>query len=206
MKAMRFAAGLFVLVALAGCQAAEPNGDRETVYKLPPEVIQLYNEGTPAGWMELEVEADGTIFESEAEISYEKVPSNVKQAAEAELPGGQVTGAEAEYVNGTRAYEVRKTVDGQEYELVFSEDGTLLEKEVSLDIADAPAEVIENAQAAIPGGEIKSVERIEHPDKEIVYHVKLEKDGASYKVVLSEAGEVLRKVREAKAELEIPLD
>jgi len=57
---------------------------------------------------------------------------------------------------------------------------------------------------AIPGGSVKSVERIEHGDA-VEYHVKLGRGGASYKVVLGPKGTVRRKVREAKVELEIPL-
>ena len=42
--------------------------------------------------------------------------------------------------------------------------------------------------------------------KERKAHVKKLKDGASYKIVLARDGTVIRKVREARAEIEIPLE
>jgi len=65
-------------------------------------------------------------------------------------------------------------------------------------------EITPAAMKTIPGGVFKSVERIERGDG-VTYHVKLLRGGASYKVSLSPEGEVLRRVREAKAEIEIPL-
>ena len=171
---------------------------------MPADLVDLYDNAAPGGWMEIEAERDGTIIELEAEIPIEALPASVKAAAERELPGGTIIGAEREIVGGRQGYEVKKRKGGREYELVFTPEGELLEKEIGLKQAEAPAPVIKAATAAIPGGRFKSVERIERGD-EILYHVKLVRSGASYKVELTADGTVKRKVREQKAEIEIPL-
>ena len=95
---------------------------------------------------------------------------------------------------------------GREYELVYKVDGTLLEKEVSLRRGEEPSGVLQAAMNVVPGSRFKSVERIERVEEgEDVYHVKLIANNASYKIELDGSANVLRAVREARAEIEIPL-
>jgi len=172
---------------------------------LPPVVVELYDRVEPAGCIEIEAERDGSIREVEAEIPTADLPAAVLAAAEKELPGGRVTGAEIEYVGGMRSWEVKKVVDGREFELVFDETGKLLEKEEAIERSAAPAPVMQAAMGRIVGAGFKSVERIMRLG-ETEYHVKVTKGGATYKMVLTPAGKILRAVREQRAEIEIPLE
>ena len=72
-------------------------------------------------------------------------------------------------------------------------------------MAEAPPAVLSAAEGAIPASRHVSVEVIRSED-ETVYHVKRMKDLAIYKVVLAPNGDVLRLVREARAEIEIPIE
>lgn len=192
--------GLLFLWGLAAVAGA----CRSSAGRLPAGIVDLYDDAAPGGWMEIEAERDGRVLEMEAEIPVGALPAAVRAAAERELPGGRITGAEREIVGGRRGYEVKKHKDGREYELVFSAAGELLEKEVTLSRDEAPAAVLQAAAAAMPGATFRSVERVER-GKEVLYHVKYTRDGASYKLVLAPDGRVTRKVREQKAEIEIPL-
>jgi uncharacterized membrane protein YkoI len=154
--------------------------------------------------MEIEATRDGRVIEIEADILVEDLPPAVLAAADAELPGGRVVGAEIEIVGGRMGYEVKKTKRGREYEFVFTAEGVLLEKEIGLRPSEAPAAVLQSAASAFPDAKLKSVERIER-GAVTVYHVKMLREGASYKLELDGNGAILRKVREAKAEIEIPL-
>jgi uncharacterized membrane protein YkoI len=172
--------------------------------KLPGSVVEMYDVGKPGGMIEIEAERDGTIVEIEAEIDPAELPANIMEAAKKQLPGAQVTGAEYERVGKTLTYEVQMAKDGRDYEFVFDARGNLTESEKELRRNEAPKGVVEAGVGAIPGASFKSVEVITK-DGVDVYHVKSTKAGASYKVIVSPDGEVMRRVREHKAEIEIPL-
>ena len=71
--------------------------------------------------------------------------------------------------------------------------------------AEVPRIVLTNAERLVPNSVFKSVELIEYADGGIEYHVKRMRKKASFKVVLRSDGSVIRKVREHRAEIEIPL-
>jgi uncharacterized membrane protein YkoI len=191
---MRRALGLSLLCLVAAC--ASP--------RLPKDAVDLYDMGKPDGWMEIEANRDGTIIEIEADIDVSQLPAVVLDAAKAALPGGTVTGAEKEIAGKRHAYEVKMTKGGVGYEFVFTPDGKLLESEKEIARADAPDGVVDAGLAAVPGSKFKSVEILER-DGASTYHVKSTLNGAQYKMVVTPTGEVTRAVREAKAEIEIPL-
>jgi len=194
----RWIFGLFALLALVGCQSS--------VGKLPGVMVEMYDEGKPDGWIEIEADRKGHILSIEADIPVAALPADIRAAAEAELPGATITGAERERMGKTDGYEVKLSKGGREYELVYNADGKLLEKEVSLRRGEEPSGVVQAAMDAVPGSRFRSVERIERGEgKGDVYHVKLIRDNASYKVEVDPEGNVLRAVREARAEIEIPL-
>jgi len=172
---------------------------------MPGVVVEMYDKVSPDGMIEIEAERSGKIIEIEAEIAVDDVPANVREAAAAQLPGGRVTGAEYEVVGRKRSYEVKMAKGGRDYEFVFDLDGNLLESEKELMRNEAPKAVADAGIAAVPGANFKSVE-ILTAGGEDVYHVKTTKGGATYKIVLSEDGTVLRKVREQRTELEIPIE
>ena len=191
-------------IQLAGCLLFVAGCESTTMGMLPPVVVQLFDEGDPSGWMEIEAERSGAILEIEVEIPIESLPPSIVKAANQEMPHGTIIGAEIEIIYGKRAYEVKKRFDKRDFELVFSPEGVLLMKETQLRVEEAPKGIIRAAQAAVDGGLVSSVEKVQKGTG-VYYHVKLRRGGASYKVILGIDGNVLRKVREARVEIEIPL-
>jgi uncharacterized membrane protein YkoI len=187
-----------LLLALGACSSTGSLGG------VPDDLVDLYDAVRPGGVMELEVDRDGSIREMEAEIPVESLPPAIVAAARARYPQARITGAERELTRAGAGWEVKLEHEGSMVELVYDEDAELLELERELRRSEAPSVVLEAAKHAITGGTFKSVEVIEQGDEQL-YHVKLEKDGMSYKVVLTPEGEVTRKVREQRAEIEIPL-
>lgn len=192
-----FGLGLATTVALgaAGCRSAG---------SFPNSVILLYEEGDPSGVLEIEADRQGRILGVEAEIPISAVPAELRERAEREVPGGRITGAEREFIGEVEAFEVQIERDGVAYEIVVDRDGRVVEKEVSLRTDEAPSAVVSAARKSTPDARLVSLERVERLGVE-EYHAKLDQDGVSYKVVLRADGSVVRKVREARAEIEIPL-
>ena len=184
-------------LVLVGCKSSG-------LGKLSPKLVEMYDRGKPDGWMEIEAERDGTILGIETDIAISDLPDAIREAALAELPGARITGAEWEMIGKQEGYEVKLNKSGREYELVYSTSGELIEKESTLRRGEEPDGVLQAAMGSVPGGTFKSVERIDRGESTF-YHVKLLRSGASYKVELDENATVLRAVREAKAEIEIPL-
>ncbi|MHC4937546.1 MAG: hypothetical protein ACYTHK_01085 [Planctomycetota bacterium] len=172
--------------------------------KLPGVVIEMYDRAKPDGMIEIEAERNGAIVEIEADIPIADLPKNIRDEAMKQLPGGQITGAEYEVVGKARTYEVKMRKGGVNYEFVYDKDANLLESEKEIRVQDAPKGVVEAAIASIPGSKFKSVEVITKGGDD-VYHVKSTLKGGTYKVIVSPDGKVLRRVREQRAEIEIPL-
>lgn len=172
---------------------------------VPPCLVQLYDQASPNGVIELEIGRDGTIHEMEADIPVSDLPDAVRTAVQAKAPGARITGAERELTANAEAWEVKLNHQGRAWEYVLDASGTILESEKELRRHEAPAEVLKAADMAVQGGRFKSVELIMRGDEQ-EYHVKKIMNGASYKIVLAPDGTVIRKVREARAEIEIPLN
>lgn len=172
--------------------------------EMPTELIDLYDQALPTGVIEIEVERDGTIREIEADVPGEAVPARALDAALAAVPGSEITGAERELHTEGYFWEVKLIADGRAWEVVTDEEGEVHEIEQEIDRSEAPAAVLVGADAAVPGGSFVSVELITH-GSEREYHVKKDRDGARFKIVLAPDGAVLRAVREQRAEIEIPL-
>jgi len=186
---------LVLLLAATSCASAGP---------APGDIVTLYDMARPDGVIELELERDGALREIEADIPVDAVPAHVLDAARKRAPGGVITGAEREFRGEGSGYEVKMTHDGRAWEFVFDDDGRLVETEKELFAREAPPEVLAAAETALPGSAFKSVELITHGASQ-EYHVKRTKDGVSHKMVIAPDGTLKRHVREARAELEIPI-
>lgn len=195
-------------LALSACSA--PDGRRTDLGRVPLELVELYDMAATDGVIEIELDRDGRIVEMEADIPLVDVPKVVTDAAFAHLPAGRVTGAERELTRRGPGYELKFDVGGLAWEVVVDEQGRILETEQELDPLLAPRAVIDTAHAAVPGGVLRSVELIVRPDSREYsvsreYHVKKDLLGVTYKIVTDGEGLLLRAVREARAEIEIPL-
>ena len=190
--------GSSLLLGLAACASSGGLGS------MPVGIVELYDGAKPDGLMEVELGRDGTVLEMEADVDPATLPAPIRAAALARLPGATITGAEREMHVEGRFWEVKLLHEGREWEVICNDAGKVVETEQELRRDEAPAAVIAAADRAIAGGSFRSVELIEGRSG-TAYHVKKLKDGASYKIVLSPEGEVLRKVREQRAEIEIPL-
>jgi len=202
MKTLRELAGIVgCLLLLLSASACHTCG----LGQVPSGLIDLYDHAKPDGLMEIEINRCGCITGMEADIEIDALPEAVRKMALAKAPGAEITGAERELQSGGEAWEVKLRFEDRDWEDVIREDGTVLEVEKELRREEAPAVVLTAAAEAVPGAAFRSVELITHGKQE-EYHVKQTRDGASYKIVLAADGRVIRAVREARTEIEIPLE
>jgi len=201
MDVMHRLIGIIVLallvLGLTACQSG--------LGKVSPKMVELYDVAAPEGMIEVEINRDGTIREMEADINVADLPAVVKDAALKKAPKAKITGAEREFTGAGPAWEVQLQHEGRNWEYVIDGTGKILETEKELKQSEAPPAVIAASKAAVPGGQFKSVEVITTHDGVTEYHVKKLVEGVSYKIVMAPDGTVKRKVREHKAEIEIPL-
>ena len=196
-------APLALLALLAGGCAS--NGSEEDLGQVPMVLVELYDRGAPAGMLELEIDRDGRVHALEVDIAPSELPMGVRSSVLARMPGAQITGAEREVLPSGRAWEVKLEHQGRAWEFVVDDAGGVIETEKTLERSEVPGVVVDAAELSMPGGEFASFEIIESAMRS-EYHVKKTLDGASYKLVIAPNGTLVRRVREARAEIEIPLE
>jgi hypothetical protein len=160
----------------------------------------------PDGRVEFAIDASGRVREVEFHCRAEDVPPAVRAAADRILPGGTVEDCEKEHVGGVVYWEVSKRIDGRKQEVMLTADGRVHSKEIEIDPATAPQAVVQAAAQAVLNGRFVSIEEIRDAKERLQeYHVKMEREGRKYKLVLDPQGKVLETVRETLAEIEVPV-
>ena len=196
-------AAALLATCLAGC-ASHGAG------RVPGEFVELYDQALPSGVIEIELERSGALREIEADIPVHALPAAVADAVRSGNPGVVFTGAERELRGGREAWEVKFAHQGRAQEWVVDGAGNLVETERELRRDEVPAAVVPASERALPDSTLVSVEEVQAHraaagEIGTTYHVKRARDGASYKLVLTADGGLVRAVREQRAELEIPL-
>lgn len=199
-----------VVVSAVGAFLAAGAQDRGTqdLGTMPQRLVQLYDEAIPSGILEIELDRQGEMIAIEAEIALDQISASLREAALRELPGAQLIGAEHELVQvgqeTKELWEVQLIDDGRYWELIFDKDGNVFESEREITWDESPVPVRTTVETTLLGGELVSVEIITRGE-EREYHVKKMRDGGRYKMVIDPEGHLQRLVREAVAEVEIPV-
>jgi len=133
----------------------------------------------------------------ERELSRHQVPKAVIDAFEKAYPNAKPTEFEKETFEGKTAYEVEYKENGIEYGLVYSADGTLLQKEEEIDGKSLPEPVAQAVKKAHPKAEIKEVEKLMKPDGTLTgYEVEIKTGGKKTELELDTNGKILKTEKE----------
>jgi hypothetical protein len=173
---------------------------------IPQEIVALSQETRSGGEFMLEVDATGKVIAYSADIDPNAVPQVCRDAIEKAYPGGKVTGAEKEVIDGKTYFEIEKDMDGLRLEVLATPDGKVAGFERVLPAKEHPAAVLAAANKLVPEGEVEAVERIEGPESlgSPEHHVKKKVAGGEViriRVTDKGAVEILRKL---KSELKVP--
>lgn len=208
---MRHSLLLLTLVAASasGCDKSQststtaPNASGPSLASL----AQTAREAEGVEKIELRISADGgvakhAVYHSDASL----IPQPVKDRAQAEFPGSQVSSYESEhYADLGDVYEVEvQTAEGMSCEVAATADGKLLYTECSEDPANTPEAIQSAVASALPGGTIEEyeVKKGEGID-EVTVEVKA--DGREYYLRLLPSGTVLETRLRVPALIEVPL-
>lgn len=131
------------------------------------------------------------------ELSKSQVPKAVIEAFEKEYPNAKPSEFEKETFEGRAAYEIEYKENGKEYELVYSADGILVQKEEEIDIQSLPEPVVQAVKKAHPKAHIKEAEKLMKPDGTLTgYEVEIKSEGKKSELELDTNGKVLRTEKE----------
>ena len=90
---------------------------------------------------------------------------------------------------------------------MFYPDGTVFRSEIEVSVDDVPQSIQKVAAAALPGAKVTKYEEIREADGRLIeYHVKLNRDGKRYKLLLHRTGVFRGLLREIPAEVEVPAE
>lgn len=192
-----FSAAALAATLAAGCASApEPAAPA-----LPAHVVEAMQAPT-ARSAKLYVGADGALDKVVAYVDRSAVPEWVHQMADAQLGAGEPDEFEVEqYADGTRTYEVTRTIDGRKAEMSVTVDKALryVERELA---ADAVPPAIRQAADGLEG---VTVERIEEKKGEGIdqYEVVGKAGAFEVRVSLTPSGEILSYARRLPAVIQL---
>ena len=123
-------------------------------------------------------------------LTPDKVPANVRKAFMKEYPKAMEPG----WRMANDTYQVMFTQNGKKFAAKFDKTGQWVDKEERISLKDLPAEVTASISKNFAGFKAYEAEKVETPNKGMLYNVGLEKEKEFQEVHFSLNGEVLDKV------------
>lgn len=131
------------------------------------------------------------------ELAKSQVPKAVIDAFEKAYPNAKPSEFETETFEGKAVYEVEYKENGKEYELLYSADGILVQKEEEIDVKSLPEPVAKAINEAYPKATVKEAEKLMKPDGTLTgYEVEIKTEGKKIELVLDVNGKILRTEKE----------
>jgi uncharacterized membrane protein YkoI len=137
--------------------------------------------------------AFGQANAGEDDLSKDQVPKAVISAFEKAYPNAEDVKFEKETFEGKAAYEVEYKEKDSEYDLLYSADGTLLQKEEEITSQSLPEPVTQAINKMYPKAEIKEAEKLIKPDGTLAgYEVEIKTAGKKVELELDANGKILK--------------
>ncbi|SDX02235.1 PepSY domain-containing protein [Nitrosomonas communis] len=127
------------------------------------------------------------------EVSKDQVPKAVLEAFEKAYPNAKKVEFEKEMFEGKEAYEVEYKENGKEYEILYSSEGEVLQKEETIDVKELPESIVQAISKVHPKATIKEAEKLMKPDGTVTgYEVEIKEDGKKLELELDANGNILK--------------
>lgn len=131
------------------------------------------------------------------EINLEDLPQAVREAFTQAYPKAEDVEIDQEAHFGTTLYEIEFKKDGQEYEQLYGEDGTLMGSEIEIDLKDLPETVTNAIRQEYPNATIKEAEKVSGmKEAQTEYEVEIEENGNEWEIYVDADGKILKKERD----------
>jgi uncharacterized membrane protein YkoI len=131
---------------------------------------------------------DGTL--SSQEVDLRDLPEEVQMAINTAADHGKVAGIDKEIDDGDTTYVATISLNGQDRNFTFNEDGTLASQEVGL--ADLPAAVQTAITSAVGAGKLKGIDKAVE-DGANTYTATVNTNGKDHDQTFGEDGNLLSK-------------
>jgi uncharacterized membrane protein YkoI len=127
------------------------------------------------------------------EVSKDQVPKAVLEAFEKAYPNAKKVEFEKEMFEGKEAYEVEYKENGKEYEILYSSEGEVLQKEETIDVKELPESIVQAISKVHPKATIKEAEKLMKPDGAVTgYEVEIKEEGKKLELELDANGNILK--------------
>jgi Putative beta-lactamase-inhibitor-like, PepSY-like len=124
----------------------------------------------------------------EEKVPIDKLPAAVLKAVKRKFPKAEIEKATKEVEDGTTTYEVELEINDRSVDVSLKADGTILEIEREVPVAELPKAVRKKLAARYPGAKIvKAEELTKGEDGPVRYEVAI-----STEVVLTAKGKIVR--------------
>lgn len=131
------------------------------------------------------------LYAGEEEIDVKDLPSAVLAAFQKAYPNAEIKGASKEDEDGRIVYEI-ESVDGkQKRDILYSEEGKVLEVEEQIAFKMLPDAIKKTIKDKYPEAEIEKAEKITK-NGTINYEVLVETDDETLEIVLDPQGKIVK--------------
>ena len=127
----------------------------------------------------------------ERRIQRSELPPAVQKVADEQSKGATVRGYSTEVENGKREYEIESMVNGHSRDVTIAPDGTLLEVEEQVEMAELPNPVRESLQSKAGSGKITKVESLTKGGKLVAYEAQVRRGGKHSEIQVDPDGKPL---------------
>ena len=127
------------------------------------------------------------------EVGKNQVPKAVLETFEKSYPNAKDVKFEKETFEGKKAYEVEYKDNGKEYEVMYSTDGVLVQKEEELDVKLLPETVTHAIKKEHPKAKIEEAEKLMKPDGTLTgYEVEIKAGKKKLELEVDATGKILK--------------
>ena len=127
----------------------------------------------------------------ERRIQRSELPAAVQKVADEQSKGATVRGYSTEVENGKREYEVESMVNGHSRDVTIAPDGTVLEVEEQVEMAELPNPVRESLQSKAGSGKITKIESVTKGGKLVAYEAQVRRMGKHNEIQVDRDGKSL---------------
>ena len=125
--------------------------------------------------------------QKEQQINRKGVPAAVLAAFEKAFPSATIKGYSKEKDNGQLTYEIESVEGTITRDVTYTEDGTLISVEETVDTSQLPQGVSAALDKKFPGGKIRKAEKITKGNI-VTYEFKIKHNGRTTEVVFDPEG------------------
>ena len=129
------------------------------------------------------------------DISKKQVPQPVLEAFQKAYPNARDMGYKEGQRDGKTYYEVEYRDNKKQYDVLYTADGTLIEKEEEVALSEVPEAVVQAVKQEYPNGKLKKIAKkvMDTQGNLTGYEIEVKEGGKEWDVYTDVNGKIIRK-------------